>query len=142
MGPDPGKKKTAVASARRSGGKGTRSWQSQTAMVYLSPVTLEALPRMRSSSLKQSLTKAFWTKFQTAFLETKRTTATSSTRGSGGSEGFTSSLLTGPEEKCAPLRFYFAGTGWQAVTGLAPQPECNLLVPRGPVGARHAELER
>ena len=36
----------------------------------------------------------------------------------------------------------FCGYGWQAVTGLAPQPECNLLVPRGPGEARQAVLER
>lgn len=45
-----GAKKLAILSALRSAGKGPRSWQSQTALVFLSPLALRALRPQRSPS--------------------------------------------------------------------------------------------
>ena len=43
-----GAKKGAIALVQRAAAKGARSWQSQTAMVFLSPSGLQALRRMSS----------------------------------------------------------------------------------------------
>jgi transposase len=48
-----GAKKGAMALVERSSGKGASSWQSQTAMVFLSPSGLRALRRMSKSSLRR-----------------------------------------------------------------------------------------
>jgi transposase len=51
-----GAKKGALPSERPSAGRGPRSWQLQTALVFLSPVGLRVLRRMRSPSLKRRST--------------------------------------------------------------------------------------
>ena len=51
-----GAKKGASPSGRPSAGRGPRSWQLQTALVFLSPVGLPARRRMRSRSWKRRLT--------------------------------------------------------------------------------------
>src|SRR5512146_3387366 len=48
-----GAKKGAMALVERSSVKGASSWQSQTAMVFLSPSGLRALRRMSKSSLRR-----------------------------------------------------------------------------------------
>ena len=53
-----GAKKGASPSGRRSGGRGPRSWQLQTALVFLSPAALPVRRRMRSRSWKRRLTMA------------------------------------------------------------------------------------
>ncbi len=53
-----GAKKGASASGRRSAGRGPRSWQFQTALVFLSPPGLQVLHRMRSRSWTRRLTAA------------------------------------------------------------------------------------
>lgn len=51
-----GAKKGARSSGKRSGGKGPRSWQLQSALVFLSPYSLQVLRRMKSrSSSKRSM---------------------------------------------------------------------------------------
>ena len=51
-----GAKKGAPASGRRSAGRGPRSWQLQTALVFLSPVGLPVLRHMRSPSWRRRST--------------------------------------------------------------------------------------
>ncbi len=53
-----GAKKGALLSGRRSAGRGQRSWQLQTASVFLSPPGLQVLRRMRSRSWTRRLTTA------------------------------------------------------------------------------------
>ncbi len=48
-----GAKKGALPSGRRSVGRGPRSWQLQTALVFLSPQGLQVLHQLRSRSLKR-----------------------------------------------------------------------------------------
>ena len=54
-----GAKKGALPSGRRSAGKGPRSWQLQTAVVFLSPQGLQVLPHMKSRSRRTRSTRAF-----------------------------------------------------------------------------------
>ena len=77
-----GAKKGGSASGRPSGGRGPRSWQSQTALVFLSPVGLQVLRRMKSRSPKRRSTTAFSGTHPIALLETELMTAIRSTRGS------------------------------------------------------------
>jgi transposase len=53
-----GAKKGAPASGRRSVGRGPRSWQLQTALVFLSPQGLQVLRRMRPRSSRRRSTTA------------------------------------------------------------------------------------
>jgi transposase len=53
-----GAKKGALPSERPSAGRGPRSWPLQTALVFLSPVGLRVLRRMRSRSWKRRSTSA------------------------------------------------------------------------------------
>lgn len=53
-----GAKKGASPSGRRSAGRGPRSWQLQTALVFLSPPGLQVLRHMRSRSWKRRSTTA------------------------------------------------------------------------------------
>ncbi len=53
-----GAKKGALPSERRSVAKAPRSWRSRTALVFLSPVGLRVLRRMRSRSWKTRSSKA------------------------------------------------------------------------------------
>src|SRR5438874_1718932 len=48
-----GAKKGARSSGKPSGGKGPRSWQLPTALVFLSPYPLQVLRRMKSHSLSK-----------------------------------------------------------------------------------------
>ncbi len=48
-----GAKKGALPSGRRSGGRGPRSWQLQTALVFPSPPASQVLRRMKSRSLSR-----------------------------------------------------------------------------------------
>ena len=70
-----GAKKGAPPSERRSGGRGPRSWQSQTAMVFLSPQGLRVLRRMRPSSSKRRSMPAFSSTHPIALLKTELMTA-------------------------------------------------------------------
>ena len=69
-----GAKKGASPSGRRSAARGPRSWQSQTAMVFLSPPGLRVLRRMKSRSQKRRSTTAFSSTHPIALLETELTT--------------------------------------------------------------------
>jgi len=55
-----GAKKGAMALVERSSAKGASSWQSQTAMVFLSPSGLGALRRMSKSSSRLRSSTALW----------------------------------------------------------------------------------
>ena len=55
-----GAKKGAMALVERSSAKGPSSWQSQTAMVFLSPSGLRALRRMNKSSSRLRSSTALW----------------------------------------------------------------------------------
>src|SRR5262249_1140563 len=55
-----GAKKGAMALVERSSAKGASSWQSQTAMVFLSPSGLEALRRMSKSWSRLRSSIASW----------------------------------------------------------------------------------
>ena len=76
-----GAKKGALPSERPSGARGPRSWPSQTALVFLSPVGLQVLRRMKPRSSKQRSTPAFSSMHPIALLETELMTAIRSTRG-------------------------------------------------------------
>jgi hypothetical protein len=54
-----GAKKRALPSEKPSAGKGPRSWQLQTALVFLSPLGSQVLRRMKLPSLKRRSTTAF-----------------------------------------------------------------------------------
>lgn len=82
-----GAKKGALPSERRGAGRGPRSWQSQTALVFLSPPGLQALRRMRLRSSKPRSKLAFSETHPIALLETELMTAIRSTSASGRSEG-------------------------------------------------------
>jgi len=82
-----GAKKGGLPSERRSEGRGRRSWQSQTALVFLSPVGLQVLRHMRPRSSKRRSTPAFSSTHPIALLETELMTAIRSTRGSARSGG-------------------------------------------------------
>lgn len=82
-----GAKKGGSPSERPSGARGPRSWQSQTALVFLSPVGLQVLRRMRSRSSKRRSTMAFSSTHPIALLETELMTAIRSTRGFAKSAG-------------------------------------------------------
>ena len=56
-----GAKKGALASERRSGARGPRSWQSQTALVFLSPPASPVLHQLKSPSSKKLSTADFST---------------------------------------------------------------------------------
>ena len=56
-----GAKKGALPSERPSAGRGPRSWQLQTALVFLSPPGSRVLRRLRSPSPKRPSTTASWT---------------------------------------------------------------------------------
>lgn len=75
-------KKGARASARPSEARAARSWQSQTAMVFLSPSLWRALPRMKSRWLRLRLRFGSLRRIRSAFLGTALTTAISWTSGS------------------------------------------------------------
>jgi len=81
-----GAKKGASPSGRPSAGRGRRSWQSQTALVFLSPPGLQVLRRMRSRSSKRQSTTGFSSTHPIALLETELMTAIRSTSGSARSE--------------------------------------------------------
>ena len=81
-----GAKKGALPSGRPSGGRGPRSWQSQTAMVFLSPQGLQVLRHMRPRSSKRRSTPVFSSTHPIALLETELMTAIRSTRGFARSE--------------------------------------------------------
>ncbi len=81
-----GAKKGAPASGKRSGGRGRRSWQSQTAMVFLSPSGLRVLRRMKSRSSKRRSTTGFSSTHPISLLETELMTAIRSTSGFAKSE--------------------------------------------------------
>lgn len=81
-----GAKRGALPSAKRGVGRGPRSWQSQTAMVFLSPVGLQVLRHMKSRSSKRRSTTAFSSTHPIALLETELMTAIRSTRGFAKSE--------------------------------------------------------
>jgi transposase len=55
-----GAKKGAIALVERSSAKGPSSWQSQTAMVFLSPSGLRALRRMSKNSSTLPSSTALW----------------------------------------------------------------------------------
>ena len=74
-----GAKKGALPSERRSVGRARRSWQSQTAMVFLSPVGSQVLRHTRSRSSKRRSTTASSSTHPIALLETELTTAIRST---------------------------------------------------------------
>ena len=84
-----GAKKGGSASGKPSAGRGPRSWQSQTALVFLSPPGLQVLRRMRSRSSKRRSTLAFSSTHPIALLETELMTAIRSTRGFAKSAGST-----------------------------------------------------
>lgn len=81
-----GAKKGGAASERPSAGRGPRSWQLQTALVFLSPPASQVLHRMRSRSSKRRSTVAFSSTHPIALLETELMTAIRSTRGFARSE--------------------------------------------------------
>ena len=81
-----GAKKGASPSERRSGARGPRSWQSQTAMVFLSPQGSQVLRRMKRSSSRRPSTRAFSNGFPIAWLGTELMTAIRSMSDSGTSE--------------------------------------------------------
>ena len=81
-----GAKKGALPSERRSGARGRRSWQSQTALVFLSPPGLQVLRRMKSRSSKRRSTTASSRTHPIALLETELTTAIHSISDSAPSE--------------------------------------------------------
>src|SRR5450631_3540688 len=78
-----GAKKGGPASGKRSAGRGPRSWQLQTALVFLSPSASQALRPTRSSSSKKRSTRASSTNSPTDSSATRPTTATDSTNDSG-----------------------------------------------------------
>jgi transposase len=82
-----GAKKGASPSGRRSAGRGPRSWQLQTALVFLSPQGLPVLRHMRSRSSKRRSTTAFSSTHPISLLETELMTAIRSTGGFAKSEG-------------------------------------------------------
>ena len=82
-----GAKKGAPASGRPSGARGPRSWQSQTALVFLSPQGLPVLHPMRSRSSRRRSTPAFSRTHPIALLETELMTAILSTSAFRKNEG-------------------------------------------------------
>ncbi len=82
-----GAKKGALELVRRSAVKGPRSWQLQTALVFLSPPALRMLRPTKSGSSKRRLTRASSMNCRTGSLATKPMTAIDSTSDSGRSEG-------------------------------------------------------
>jgi transposase len=61
-----GAKKGAIALVERSSAKGASSWQSQTAMVFLSPSGLQALRRMSKSWSRLRSSTASWPRSRNA----------------------------------------------------------------------------
>lgn len=82
-----GAKKGGPASERRSVGRGPRSWQLSTALVFLSPLALRALHPTRSKSSRPHSTRRSSTNCLSGSSETRPTTATDSMRDSGTSAG-------------------------------------------------------
>ena len=82
-----GAKKGALPSGKRSAGRGPRSWQLQTAMVFLSPPGLQVLRRMKSRSSNRPSIRVLCDEHPIALLATGLMTAMRSTRGSGRSGG-------------------------------------------------------
>jgi transposase len=76
-----GAKKGALPSERPSAGRGRRSWQSQTALVFLSPPGLRVLRRMRSRSSKKRSTTGFSSTHPIVLLETELMTVIRSISG-------------------------------------------------------------
>lgn len=81
-----GAKKGGPPSEKRSVGRGPRSWQSQTAMVFLSPQGSQVLRRMRRSSSKRRSTLASSSSFPIGLLGTELMTVIRSISDSGKSE--------------------------------------------------------
>jgi hypothetical protein len=67
-------KKGALKSGRLSAARARKSWQLQTALLFLSPLGLRVLHRMKCDSLKRQLKTDSLTKPQIESLETKPTT--------------------------------------------------------------------
>ncbi len=74
-------KKGALSLATLGSAGAPRSWQSQTAMVFLSPSGLRVLRRMKSRSSKRRSTTDFLSTHPIALLETELMTAIHSTSG-------------------------------------------------------------
>src|SRR5580765_4668342 len=87
-------KKGALVSVLQNAAKAAKSWQSQTAMVFLSPCTWPALRLMKQSSSNPRSTNASSGKFLSARLETVRTTAIRWTSASSNATAYNSSRLT------------------------------------------------
>jgi transposase len=82
-----GAKKGASPSGKPSAGRGARSWQLQTALVFQSPPGLRVLRRMRSRSSKGPSMHVFSGDHPVVLLATALTTAIRSTRDSGKNGG-------------------------------------------------------
>lgn len=73
-------KKGAIKSGKQRKARAPKSWQLQTALVFLSPAVLKMLPPTKSDWLKTLLIQHSRATFQKSLLETKLMTATSWTK--------------------------------------------------------------